>query len=302
MFKNRSFKISLFVSVALHLLLLLLYRPLTGIARFLPAAETFAAAETESFQPLTFELVETPPDAEGEPEQADFLSDRNARARDMNPSADLEPGLSYSEGLSEYRIFAGGGDFSEQMAQLMQPDRIENMAPENIEPERTDPPENGDLEVQRRENRAFQQPRFSREMLAGTGRRSDVPASSFSDDVNWDNREFSAEDLGGISLNTYAWDFAPYILYMKRRIRNHVYPPPAFYQMGAISGEVVLRFRVHRGGETSDLEMISYKGHKALTETSLNAVRGSSPFRPLPESFPEKYLELTWTFIYSIFR
>ena len=90
--------------------------------------------------------------------------------------------------------------------------------------------------------------------------------------------------------------------YMKKRLRDHIYPPPAFYQMGMINGEIVVRFKLFQDGSTSDLTLIEYRGHKALTETSLNAVKASSPFKPLPENFPENYLELTWTFIYSIYR
>ena len=133
-----------------------------------------------------------------------------------------------------------------------------------------------------------------------SGRAGDRP--EFSDDVNWDNRKFSADELGGVSLSTYSWDFAPYVTYMKRRLRDHIYPPPAFMQMGAISGEVVIRFKVYPDGSTRDIEIVGYKGHQALVETSLNAVKASSPFRPLPERFPDEFLGLTWTFIYSILR
>jgi hypothetical protein len=45
-----------------------------------------------------------------------------------------------------------------------------------------------------------------------------------------------------------------------------------------------------------------YSGHPALMETSVNAVKASNPFKQLPDFFPEDYLELTWTFIYSILR
>jgi outer membrane biosynthesis protein TonB len=108
--------------------------------------------------------------------------------------------------------------------------------------------------------------------------------------------------LGDVSLNTYAWDFAPYILYMKRRIRKHVYPPPAFYKMGAISGTIVVNFKVYPDGSVSEPKLVSVKGHNALVSTSINSIKASNPFKPLPEDFPENYLELTWSFIYSILR
>ena len=76
--------------------------------------------------------------------------------------------------------------------------------------------------------------------------------------------------------------------------------PPTLDRFFFISGEAVLRFKLFRDGGVKDLELLNYTGHKALAETSLNAVRASSPFKQLPKTFPDEYLELTWTFIYSI--
>jgi len=308
-FKKKSYTIALVISLLVHLLVLITYRPLVSFSRLLEVSSAADANTALENLPLEFELVETPDDAavEKPPDNAQFLSDKNARAQDQQTDANLKEGLPYSEGQTAYKIFAGG--------EGVQPVPVQNAVmptPQPTEPQETQDEQQNEEPTQSEE--AFteqelalikQEPvrqysHFSREMLAGGAGKSSRRQSNFSDDVNWDNREFDAKDLGGVSLSTYAWDYAPYIFYMKKRLRDHIYPPPAFMRMGAISGQVVVKFRVYPDGHTSDAQVLGYDGHKALVETSVNAVKASSPFRPLPKDFPEKYLELTWTFIYSI--
>jgi len=309
LFKQRSYTIALVISLILHFIILLAYSPLSSFSRILRLSSIPEIESMPERQPLEFELVETPSEAavDKAPDDAQFLSDKNARAQDQYAANDLEKGLSYSEGETQYKLFAGGTDMP--------------MPPVQPSPQQTNEAEQQqEQDSEQEENKAKddnftksdlallqQQPvrrysRFSKDLLGGSPGQSSRAQRQFSDDVNWDNRKFSAEELGGVSLSTYAWDFAPYIFYMKKRLRDHIYPPPAFMRMGAISGEVVVRFKVYPDGRTEDIKVLNYRGHKALVETSINAVKASNPFRPLPEDFPENYLELTWTFIYSITR
>ena len=308
MSQKRSYTIPLVLSILIHVILLLLYKPLASFTGVFPAKEDYSADQTEPL-PIEFELVETPDDAAVDlpPRDARFLSDKNARSRDLYTADDLNKGLPYSEGQTEYKLFAGGANqaviFQQQDFQKNQSGQDEQEVHRQGEQSQTEPSPSTEFIPDYRDNDLlFSQNKFSREMLLGgsSGRAGDRP--EFSDDVNWDNRKFSADELGGVSLSTYSWDFAPYVTYMKRRLRDHIYPPPAFMQMGAISGEVVIRFKVYADGSTRDIEIVGYKGHQALVETSLNAVKASSPFRPLPERFPDEFLGLTWTFIYSILR
>jgi TonB family protein len=89
---------------------------------------------------------------------------------------------------------------------------------------------------------------------------------------------------------------------MKKKLRENTFPPIAFSRFGMISGETVLTFKVWPDGRATDIEVIGYEGHKTLMETSVDAVKDSSPFPPLPDDFPEEYLELRWTFIYFVYR
>jgi len=101
---------------------------------------------------------------------------------------------------------------------------------------------------------------------------------------------------GALSLSTYAWEFAPYIEYLKERLSSRWKPPLAFY-MGLVEGEGTIRFRILRDGTLAAADLIA--GERQLDNgAALNAVDHSAPFRALPDAFPEPYLEITWTYKY----
>jgi len=308
--QKHLYKIAFIIALLLHLLFIVLYRPLTVLLQLFPHSQA-KAAET---QPLVFEfeqpreLVETPDDAQVDkaPQDAQFLSDKNARAQDNYQANDLPRGLSYSEGLTDHKIFSGGGQPGQQMEapQSERPSDEMDMNDADNTPadgEQNDP-RDGDVQLSRQQQQQQPRTRFSRDLLYGRQSTVDNGPVTFSDDVNWNNRESSVVDEGGISLSTYEWNYAPFLLYLKRRVRDHVYPPAAFYQLGLISGEVMLKFTIYRDGSITEPQLLSSKGHDSFISTSMNAVKAGSPYKRLPDDFPEDKLDLTWTFIYTIYK
>ncbi len=297
MFQYRSQRIALAVSVVLHMLLFVAYRPLKKIQLF-QAPVTADQAMPEI--PLVFELVETPDDAIRErPDQASLLSDKNSRARNETRPADLPEGEAFSEGQIPYKVFTGGVDAAqaERALQEMQ----EPAASGHISQEQPEETPTG-LAMKVFDAREELRKQLEEEAEA-SGEKSILSIRSpFLDDLDYDQRAAAAEALGGVALNTYEWDFAYYILDMKKRLRENTFPPVAFTRFGMISGETVLTFRVWPDGHATDIEVVNYEGHKTLMETSVDAVKSAAPFRPLPDDFPEEYLELRWTFIYFVYR
>lgn len=106
--------------------------------------------------------------------------------------------------------------------------------------------------------------------------------------------------IGNITLNTTAWDFAPYLFDLKRRIRQKWIPPVAFAQLGAIHGYTWVSFRIFPDGRMEELGIVETEGHDSLHRSSVNAIKGAAPFRPLPEHFPEDFLEITFGFYYLL--
>ncbi|MCU0639465.1 MAG: TonB C-terminal domain-containing protein [Candidatus Krumholzibacteria bacterium] len=278
----RSQVAALAVSLVVHLLVMVLYRPI-ALMSFPPDREEPLAAQAT--QPLVFELVETPDDAvrERSPE-ARYASDKDAAARNETRPEALEAGEAYSEGIADYRIFegrSGGSAANEPAAERPAAAATQDMVirvPEDL----------GDI--------------FNNSRIEKQAESRPSGGRPYTDDASYDQRQSAADVLGGITLNTYNWDFAWYILEMKKKLRSNVHPPGAFSPLGLIDGQTLLSFKVMPDGRVIDLKVIDYKGDRTLMETSVDAVEGSSPFLPLPENFPEEYLELTWTFIYWVYR
>lgn len=298
MLAYRSQRVALAVSVLIHILILFIYRPLARIQLFPDRSEAAVVTEAE---PLVFELVETPDDAiRQRPESGNLLSDKNAIARDEYRDDGMERGDPCIEGRTRYRVFAGQPEQAgtdREASPMAQSDRSHDGARDQA---RDDDPDGVDesFEARRRETPPAESEDYLR-LQAGN------PLSMrlrFSDDVDYNQRRYSAEHFGGVSLSTYAWDYAYYIREMKRKLRSNTHPPGAFTLLGIISGESVIRFRVLPDGTATGITAVTYRGDKSLMETSLDAVRISSPFHPLPPDFPDEYLELTWTFVYTVYR
>jgi hypothetical protein len=297
---NRSQLISFAISVAVHLLILVLYRPLALISLFPDKVDSSAAAS----RPLVFELIETPDDAvRRRPDDADLVSDKDALARNEKRPEEIPGGEAYSEGSSEHKVFEGdisrssGTDAYEGSGSSQRTDWDEGDGQREMDLEDV-----SDMAIRVHQDL---DEIFTRSRLSSPKSSSDRQSShggSFSDDVDYDQRKESAEALGGITMNTYDWNFASYILEMKRKLRSNTHPPGAFSPLGLIDGKTVLSFRVLPDGSVVNLIVIEYTGDRTLMETSVDAVEGSSPFRPLPHDFPKEYLELTWTFIFYVYR
>jgi len=107
----------------------------------------------------------------------------------------------------------------------------------------------------------------------------------------------SVERNGGISFNTYAWEWAPYLLKLKDLIQKNIFPPASFTRLG-FGGSHLIRFRIARDGRLTGPHILGSDGDRVLTETSSKAITLSAPFPPLPDDFPESFLEVTVLFQY----
>ena len=151
-----------------------------------------------------------------------------------------------------------------------------------------------------KENRSF-----SRSALTGKSEDSMEKGEEKDENLGETSRRpqgFDADLVGDFALSTYEWDWAPYWLEFKRRLNRVWYAPPAYYELGLIHGHTILRFKVSREGNISDLEVLRQVGHSSLEHSSVNAIEAVFPFRPLPSSFPDEYLEVTLKMIYPDLR
>lgn len=255
------------VSLVLHGILL---APWLG--RFVERLEMMEAQAEPLVPPMEFTLVAPSPDPSPTEELSNLLSTTSAQAR-QETEAESEQDLPLSEGAipipdqpAPEEGAEGGGESDVPPI----PDETADLG-EAIERARIIEQQS----PQRQETLPMEAPDFYGE---GSARAS----------------------VGNIQLNTTAWDFAPYLLDLKYRIKNHWIPPLAFTALGAIHGYTVLRFRIYPDGNMEALDVMHTEGHDSLHRSSANAVRGAAPFRKLPADFPEEYLEITFGFYYLL--
>jgi TonB family protein len=106
---------------------------------------------------------------------------------------------------------------------------------------------------------------------------------------------------GGYSLNTWEWNWAPWMQKFGQDIRRHWFAPYA-YSLGVIDGMTRLEIVVERDGTCSSLEVQQTEGHESLEQSSVAAIRAAAPFLPLPRDFPEENLVIVLTLHYPAWK
>jgi protein TonB len=67
-----------------------------------------------------------------------------------------------------------------------------------------------------------------------------------------------------------------------------------------LKGRLVVRFFLMKDGRVEGLRLLVSSGIPPFDNASLQAIRNSSPFRPLPPDFPNPREGVTITFLYNI--
>jgi outer membrane biosynthesis protein TonB len=152
-----------------------------------------------------------------------------------------------------------------------------------------------------KENRTFSRSALTGEMSTQEKREVSEQASNRGETLNRPEG-FDADLVGDFALSTYEWEWAPYWLAFKRKLNRVWYAPPAYYELGLIHGHTILRFKISRGGQISELAVLRQVGHSSLELSSVNAIEAVFPFLPLPKNFPDEFLEVTVKMIYPNLR
>ena len=262
-------------AILLHIMFLLMENPLWRAATIVPQSEKIPASP-----PLTFEFVDVPQNRDdAPPEETPLLAERDNISRDQQTVPLPESHLPFSDGISQAKNIAAPAQ-GKPRSETQSADRTQGT---------TDNPFSFVDVLQKNPEEARKE--RERAVLGG-----ELPQSR----IDMDNSKTRALERGGLQLSTYAWDFAPYMQYLKRHIDRHIYPPRAF-ELGMIDGKTIVKFRIWRDGRLEGPELIDYEGHYLLRDTSLKAIELSAPFKALPPDFPEEYLDITGTFEYLIF-
>jgi hypothetical protein len=308
MLEDRISRVALAVSLLLHGVLA---APLWE--RWSPlAADPAPVAAAPAAEPITFRLVDPQPGPDARPDvPTPNVSDADRRAAQPDAPEDLPRGEAFSAGTSPIpstprpagaRPGAARAAAAAAVSPAVPPSRADRSetAAEDSRPEapgedpepaagRTDPrlalgPE--------RIGAQSRPPSPASEAGAAPGERLPAPEV--------DQRLTRAEAGSAFSLNTTAWEWAPYMQRLKARIEEHIAPPAAFYY-GTAAWISRVRFRIAPDGRLVDFRLLDHRGVENLQYVALDAIAGAADYEPLPPGFPEPYLEITGNFYFNVF-
>jgi outer membrane biosynthesis protein TonB len=285
--EKRKFLLAIIISFLFHLFLLYLLKSenayVIDLKRNLEKTPEEVVIVFPENKPK--QIVENINENEKMPEESDLLSERNSRAK--------------NESLLEQKQNQPSSIGNTPFANLSQPQSLA----QNSYAEKFNPRTAG---------------KFSRRALLGDKnfKTSDnsqidrvIPASRESynrenDDTNnfYDQKDFSADGLGNLTLSTYAWEWASYINYFKEKLYQVWRAPPAYYSLGLIHGYTVIRLTIDRNGQMVHSQVLEQNGHSSLQTSSENAVNAVFPLKALPADFPDETLTLTLTLVYPDWR
>lgn len=121
------------------------------------------------------------------------------------------------------------------------------------------------------------------------------------DDVHQEEMDHRAGNVplfGDLSLNTVAWEYAPWLQRFTREFHRNWLPPYAYFALGVIKGHQVVHLEIAPDGTLLSLEVQEDVGHESLRESTVGNFRSLAPYHPLPKGFPEPTLQLTIKVIY----
>jgi hypothetical protein len=261
-----------------------------------PGSETRKTEEPHFFSEL-------PPDrADAAPKKADFLSNVTSRARDRVPGGDASLPRMQGEG--------------EAPTALLEPDDAASRppaAPPQAKPTTTTPSTESSsrtgARVQNQGGRSATPPNPRDADSPPTASHTilrDVPGSLGNSDFHqpeMSNPDGNAGLTGDVSLNTTAWEYAPWLERFSRQLMHRWMAPPAYY-FGILKegGWAVIEIEVSRSGEVLRLDLLEEQGHPSLIRAAEGALRSMSPMEHLPADFPEPTLVLRIRMIYPRIR
>jgi TonB family protein len=283
--------ISLIISVIFHIVLLILLTDMNLFA-FTKTPEVNAPAEPVE---LVFEKPVTPPPSNQIPEKFYELKE-NPNASGKTPeNADIlssESSLSQAPAITKGKLQSLPGDprqTSQNKTSKVTQEDIQKAFDKSL--------------LAYRENQAF-----SRSALTGQEQQSKPDeqaqdkSSSDQGETSINLDEFDAKAVGDFALSTYKWEWFPYMMGFKNKLQRVWYAPPAYSQLGLISGYTIARFKITRDGQLIDLQVLRQVGHESLQLSSVSALEAVAPLPPLPKNFPDEYLEITVKMIYPDWR
>ena len=285
--EKRIYVIAFLLSALIHILFLIFFKFDLLFLQFPDDVESIPEEVTVVFpenkpEESPRQIVENLNENEEIPTESDLLSDRNSRA--ANPE------------LSDLRANQPRSEGNVPLPNLTNPNVTTN-------PSQFLPSKKFSKDALRKSEDANKDENIFKPKFEDVTRsmQSSVVNQQTTNNI-YDQKKFSADHLGNMTLSTYSWEWAPYINALKRKLQSVWFAPVAYYRLGLIHGFTDIRFTISRDGKLLKYKVLDHNGHESLEQSSVNAINAVFPFRSLPNSFPEQTLTITARLIYPNLR
>ena len=293
------------MSVVVHILVILVVVNFDKIARYLPHRNVMLVQTPHQKQDLTF--LELPPDAQKavKPPKTNVMSDKTRIAESRAPKLDQQQLKKLLDALRQGRRGPAAGEPQQPapappaqaaqapQAQPQQPQTQQQTAKLQSPPvQQRSPFERPAMSAERAINQAAEQVASTRGRFGG------------GDEGNMGLGQRQANARVGpyeVLSDTMGVDFGPYLQRVLQVVRENWYQviPPSAMPPLLKRGKVAIEFSILKNGQVGSIAYVSTSGDIALDRAAYGGITSSNPFQKLPAEFAGQALRLRFIFFYN---
>jgi TonB family protein len=304
------------ISVVVHLTLIILVVNGPRIERFLPSRAVIAVSPNDMMRQKELTYLELPPDEQKltKPPETDHISDKNRIATSRAPQLDRQE---LKKILDSARPGAPGQRVPQTAPQPATPPSPAQSG--QAQQQQTQPQPQGTVSPSQNQDQVanLEAPRVrapkpsfeTKPMSPGSaieqaGRAALANRGSYGGD-NGDfglsrGNQARAQGLVDVLSDTMGVDFGPYLSRIVREVRDNWYRiMPDSVRLGFKKGKLAIQFYILKDGRVTGMQLTDPSGDVVLDRAAWGGITASDPFPPLPNEFAGQYLNLRFRFYYN---
>jgi outer membrane biosynthesis protein TonB len=309
---------ALWLSVILHLTIVMLLANSDRIARYLPHRHDLMVIPLNAQREKDATFLELPPDEQQVTKrpETDKMSDKNRIATSKKPQIDPKELKNILDAARAGAPGPGGPPTPPQPAQAPQVAQAPAEQPQSQpEPQQASPPPASSNQIAKVTPpppvKAFPKPSFGGSVSA----RSAVEEAAKAVAANrggygGDSGNFGtnlgtngARTVGNYDVlsDTMGVDFGPYLARVVQNVRTNWYTivPESALPPIMKKGKLAIEFAIMKDGKVAGMRYAAQSGDVALDRAAWGGITNSNPFPPLPQEFAGQYLYLRFYFYYN---
>lgn len=305
------------LSVVLHLMIVMLLAGSDRIARFLPHRQVVFVSPADMAKQKDLTFLELPPDEQkvSKRPDTDVISDKDRIATSKRPQVDPKELKKILDAARAGARGKPGTPAPPQQAQAPQVAQNSTEQPPVQQPPQQSPPAPPASQIAQvappPTPRPTPQPTFRGSMSASSAVEEAARAVAANrggyggegGDFGTNLGQSGAKTVGQLDVlsDTMGVDFGPYLSRVVQNVRANWYNiipevarPPIMKK-----GKLSIEFAILKDGKVAGMKLATGSGDVALDRAAWGGITASNPFPPLPQEFGGQYLYLRFNFFYN---